>query len=113
MKVNMFGLADKATDIEHLNEIPRGRAGGVINHDESASPAHGSCMQSSTSLVDPSQSIPPNWGLGLSQALRLRRVPLPQVTLHWPHSSHGDQPPFTAEKTLFNNEPFSSVRSQA
>ena len=56
-------------------------------------PGQGSVLQADTSVSSPTQSFPPNLGVGLSHVLRRVLKPPPQSALQKPQSPYSLQPP--------------------
>ena len=50
------------------------------------------------SVTSPTQSLPPNWGVGLLQSRLRFCTPPPQVTEQMSHGDQGPQPPLTVRK---------------
>ena len=76
------------------------------------SPIGQSCLlQIWFSVASPTQSLPPNWGVGLLQSRLRVCTPPPQVTEQMSHSDQGPQPPLTARKrtTCQSEGPFSDT----
>lgn len=56
---------------------------------------HCSVLHNCSSLAGPTQSLPPNLGIGSLQRRSLFWDPPPQVTEHVSQGDHGPQPPLT------------------
>ena len=61
---------------------------------------HACSMQFSSSVLCPSQSLPPFLGLGLLQSRYLPFRPVPHFALHSENADHGPHSPFTATSRL-------------
>lgn len=65
-------------------------------------PGHeGKCGQELDELDEPMQFLPPLAGAGLVHVLWRVRVPVPQVTAHWPHLPQDAQLPSTTKESQY------------